>query len=92
MCPNCGREVHEAQPFCACGEYLHWELVGSLPDISNSNPDDTSVDLESTKTEHRVCPTCNYRNSPENHFCNECEEYLRWELTGSIPRVRESIK
>src|SRR5262249_31230122 len=30
-CPSCGRENADDADFCACGEYLRWELTGSLP-------------------------------------------------------------
>lgn len=89
-CPNCGRSNPESEAFCQCGEYLQWELTGSIAGVSYQlfSPDGGESDQTMLEGEPRVCPNCEYENGPEIDFCENCEQYLRWEIIGSLPRVK----
>ena len=92
VCPNCARENSDDQAFCQeCGEYLTWELTGSLPDVSEKVVGGISPEAEQMG-EPRTCPNCTFDNGQGVDFCENCGEYLRWEITGSLPRIKSGAR
>jgi hypothetical protein len=88
-CPNCGRVNPPTQVFCECGEYLQWELTGSIPGVSAEQiSPESSPQASADGDNRRPCPNCEFRNGPDVDFCEHCGQYLRWEVLGSLPRVR----